>query len=1053
MAGPIAATGAISNPTRYGALTMGGEQFTGIWTQRSPYRDAATAYLMKKFYQGSRFDSIWDGLNREISCRLTDVRRPGTSIYNSGNFNAVQGFYSFKYISNGNEIVRVMVDSAFNVQDGTAGGQTTLFTKGAGAGKTRFLGLGSTLYMGDGAETKKWIAGSVSWGASTVATIAEIEIIKRQRAGVGPYVYFLIVSLTATAPTLATGTIVTFAGLTGYPTLNGQQLTPTSAGTNRQYNILLSANQLAFVYGNALYPFTAETGTISAGTIIAPGTLITDPNDNVQMALGGIVMNILATSSSGTVTTIYFDPQSVTNQFADLQGASLTFSGLTGTGSYLNGNTYTLAVVSSTLGIATINVAHAAYAEANDTGSATTGNGGTGTTPPAWSSTQFAITPDGTNQQWKCYGSAVQSMGLAGPANAPAITPVNGTQFWQPLTLYPNTLYCILDNNQNIEFVFGNISGGSPLVTGRSYPTFAAAPTATVPYPTTADGNVIWMNAGKPLIWQPSTAYPLYKCIIDPNQNIQIVSAAGTSGATAPTTWASTVGGSTTDGGITWICGGPGVTITTDSVQYAFSTHAVDGSVSPASPTATIQGPILGRPTGPYLQLTGSFSPTPQLDQIWIWRTPQGQSQLVFDDAIPIDPYYSGGMFTYQDLGIPDTSSSGSGALNPFIIAPVADSNDAPPSNLTGFTYHLQRVWGFSGNRVNWSGGPDTNTGNGATAWPPLNSFSFQARVIRLLPITVQNGALLVFTSSGIKIILGTGTQSNPFYATSFCEKINLANYDALDVLGTEIFLMESNLKVSTLRIEYPFDPQSGYSEVGFPIGDQFQKVTTGGYAASLFSPASSFLSWNIHSTQETAMYVADGNVGWFRLSATNPPESGWIWSPFAATVMGTSAVQSVETSPGVFNLLMGPATSGPINMRDTTGTVWTDLGTAYPSWDAKGVNLLCATGQWTEVAHISAKSMAVGARPAVSVLLGEINPSTERPWNLLEVTSSDPPSTPRSKSVFSDRYALAQNGVADEGDCILTKFDYGLQAYGDELLDWGIFATTEDERKEEAQK
>jgi hypothetical protein len=259
---------------------MGGEQFTGLWTQRSPYRDAATAYLMKKFYQGSRFDSIWDGINREISCRLTDIRRPGSSVYNSNTFNPILSFFSFKYISNGNEIVRVIVDTASQVQDGTAGGKIALWNKTAGAGKTRFLGLGSTLYMGDGKETRKWLAGSTGWAASTAT---------------------------------------------------------------------------------------------------APGTLIViDPNHNMQMALGGITMNILATSSNGTVVTIYFDPQTVPNQFADLLGTLLNFTGLTGAGSYLNGNTYTVAaIISSTLGIATINLAHAAYAVTNDTGSGTTGTGTT----------------------------------------------------------------------------------------------------------------------------------------------------------------------------------------------------------------------------------------------------------------------------------------------------------------------------------------------------------------------------------------------------------------------------------------------------------------------------------------------------------------------------------------------------------------------------------------------------------------------------------------------------------------------------------------------------
>jgi hypothetical protein len=182
------------------------------------------------------------------------------------------------------------------------------------------------------------------------------------------------------------------------------------------------------------------------------------------------------------------------------------------------------------------------------------------------------------------------------------------------------------------------------------------------------------------------------------------------------------------------------------------------------------------------------------------------------------------------------------------------------------------------------------------------------------------------------------------------------------------------------------------------------------------------------------------------------PPSRGPLYGIFPGPTQMVVFVHSPIYGPAA-DTGMVTGNAGPILMRDTTGTVYSDNGTLYPSWDAKGVNLLCSTGQWTEVAHISAKSAAVGARPVVSVLLGEIAPTLERPWIVLDVTSPDPASTPRSKSVYSDRYALAQNGEAAESDCILTKFDYGLQTVADELLDWGIFATTDDERKEEAQK
>jgi hypothetical protein len=131
-------------------------------------------------------------------------------------------------------------------------------------------------------------------------------------------------------------------------------------------------------------------------------------------------------------------------------------------------------------------------------------------------------------------------------------------------------------------------------------------------------------------------------------------------------------------------------------------------------------------------------------------------------------------------------------------------------------------------------------------------------------------------------------------------------------------------------------------------------------------------------------MYVADGSIGWFRMSMVSPPESGILWSPRAAILGGTSAVQNVETAPGVFNLLIGgngaaeahPSSCARQSPPDSPIRITTaGRRAAYPAWDVKGVNLLNPTGEITEVAHIGTKSLAVGARPKVSVLLGEINP------------------------------------------------------------------------------
>ena len=278
---------------------------------------------------------------------------------------------------------------------------------------------------------------------------------------------------------------------------------------------------------------------------------------------------------------------------------------------------------------------------------------------------------------------------------------------------------------------------------------------------------------------------------------------------------------------------------------------------------------------------------------------------------------------------------------------------------------HLKRNWYISNNTVGWTAGPDAVTGNGLTAAPPLNFIAFTGQPIWLKAVTVQNGGIIVGTTDGVWIILGDGTPGNGFAAWSYFASVSVSSWTAIDVYNNALFLMEANGKVSSLAVQYPFNPQTGYTEVGFPIGDQFVKVTTGGINAALYNPATAFLSWNVQSTGETGMYVADGAVGWFRMGIVQPPESGLIWSPRRAILGGTSAVQSVKTSPGKTQLLIGPAAPGPILCRDNTGTVWQDrpagVATGYPSWDAKGVNLLCSTGQWAETAHVSTKSEGRG--------------------------------------------------------------------------------------------
>src|SRR6516162_4909545 len=121
---------------------------TGMWSNSNPLRDAATPLYVEK-YQGGRQDRIKDGLNTEISPRLTLRRRPGLKVYNSQNFPPIRRYYGWNTFTTTDENVRVMVDTDQAVYDATGPNtKTNIFTKSAaaqdGKHKTFFLGVGTS---------------------------------------------------------------------------------------------------------------------------------------------------------------------------------------------------------------------------------------------------------------------------------------------------------------------------------------------------------------------------------------------------------------------------------------------------------------------------------------------------------------------------------------------------------------------------------------------------------------------------------------------------------------------------------------------------------------------------------------------------------------------------------------------------------------------------------------------------------------------------------------------------------------------------------------------
>jgi hypothetical protein len=511
--------------------------------------------------------------------------------------------------------------------------------------------------------------------------------------------------------------------------------------------------------------------------------------------------------------------------------------------------------------------------------------------------------------------------------------------------------------------------------------------------------------------------------IVDSKGNTQAATNTGKSGAAAPA-WETSTGSPTIDNSEIWSNNGPYSPSNTGNWIYAYSyVNSLVDSVSTAGPQST---PILVSLSN-LAVIQGAGSSDPQVDKIYLWRTVQGGSVLFYLDQVS-NP--GGGMsWIYTDT-TPDVGTNGPG-LNQQITAPIDHGNDPPPTGLSALTYHLERIWGALNNSVYYSDGPDASVGIGDEAWDPENVFVFPSTVIRLFP--TSNG-LLVFTVSDIYIIQGLATSSSPLFSIPFLSNIGLVSYDAFSVNGSIVYLYTSDNQIITL------DPSSGISEIGFPIGDQFGPLN----GTETFTPTSTKVTWHVAGSPDKGLYVSDSQGTWWRLCPTPSPETGTTWSPKARPVGGFSCVQSVETSPGTRNLLVGPKTSGPILKRDYT--VYSDNGSAYNAYAVLGSLVLAQPGQMAHVKFITTDSWARGTPISLAVQLDEIAPISSGYFETLSAYVPDPTQLTASNSIYAQRFYLSQ--TQDPSVCrhLQIQINWGTDTVKNELLSLTIFGAYEGE-------
>jgi hypothetical protein len=459
-------------------------------------------------------------------------------------------------------------------------------------------------------------------------------------------------------------------------------------------------------------------------------------------------------------------------------------------------------------------------------------------------------------------------------------------------------------------------------------------------------------------------------------------------------------------------------------------------AVSSASPAFQIVGPN----SGSVNTITGDYSPDPQVDTIIIWRsadTASGSASMFELTEIPNIPSQAGvSKWIFQDF-LPSVANNIYPGLNIVLPAPINNVNDPPPSAFLPMVFNFQRIWGAFGQSVRFSGGPDTEVGNKNEAFNAADDLPFLAPVVRL--IRTPQG-LVTFLTNSIDIIQG-GPLTASFYSTTLVPGVGLLSYNACDVFAGEIYFFSADKKF------YSTTPSLNVTQHGFPIGDQLSNNPLFGSSDTTWDPSKVYVTVYENGT-DSCIFIADGSTGWYRLNPHQTPGSAQgpepIWSPFATIVGGVKMVQSVETSPGIHQLLGGGVLPAD-NILSRSLTTFTDDGATYDAFFSMGSITLAGPGKLGILKFLEFDFAGVAFKPTVSYLLNELS-GTFPPFvnGQNGVPQFDPPllygDTIIPSSYSPNRYYFSSNASVALCRHMQITVDFGSTPNGDEAYNLTIF-------------
>ena len=787
--------------------------FNGLVTNRNLLR-GPLGFLYTDFYHAGTTDVLCDGINSELSVRLSMCRRPGNPKFSSVmTSSAVDSFYSFRPVGGA---IQVITDTVDDIEYMTPSTKTNIWIKTTGSGESYFQGVNKSLYISDGIDQIKYIpsvanntnqfgqgSGNFAWLFSPVAPLFAPTLTVTSSGSGG-------VAWVASTFFSTMGFIVDSNG-------DIEQLTSVNALQNNTTQFGLSGNGSP-PWNQNLGGTTTDGGTVvwtnqglitlwAPNTLYAPGAPIFDPTTNTIQ-----VMSHTTGRTSGATKPVFsatlFNKVDDTNSAGHGGGNARwkcqgTVNGSpTAIKTWAPGDTWNQ-YTSSDGASGTTNVNSATVEPGIPTAAAI--SAGTlfylqGATTAGTSASSFVTPP------WQAPGQYTQDNQL---------TWFNlGSEQWAPGTLYTawpgvnNVFSAVVDSSNPVRYfwvcIVGGISGGSlPFTTSPTYGTTVVESSGVTWVCVGNSNNSIWVANSSyylPAVgFSPPTSTNPYggAVVFDTNSPVdsEFVVNSGFSGGSAPS-WQSP-GNYTTDNQVTWYNNGaftglgfawtkgygyvfayksraandPDVTIAPPLAQVIPSnpnvmgplgppTGAEDGSVSTASPVGFFGSPTAAPNAGGIITVQGKYSLDPAIDTIMVFRSTDGfqtsgpyllVTEIANNTALATDPTVANtGLFTVYDF-MADT---------PSVVGGVT---------LPGLNELIEAPIGHANDPIPGQyGSTQFQQAVGAPSVNPLNPFAATAAGSAAIGLTFHQGRLWafigsnVFASGGPDTIVGNGFTAWP---------------------------------------------------------------------------------------------------------------------------------------------------------------------------------------------------------------------------------------------------------------------------------------------------